>query len=405
MRSKLIHIALAPNLSWEIVLASLSWIIFPWKWLAWKRGRYTDQLEHQFAGHCKAVGSGRQALFESLGCLKLKSGDEVIVQSFTCMVVINAIKWNGLKPVFADIDQTYNLNVQTVSNVLSKRTKVLIVQHTFGIPAKIQALKKLCDEKGIVLIEDCAHSLGAEVEGRKVGSFGDLSIFSFGRSKVISCVNGGMVVCNNSKYRQALNEKLSELKPPRWFYIFQTLLHPSTTMKAKWFYRIQLGKFILVLMQKLGLINLEVTPEEKRGKMPPGFRHLLSNAQAVLALKQMRQLDAMNHKRRMIAAHYITAFDLKMPVDGAIFLRFPLQIIDRDRVLADIKKKGLILGDWYKTPIAPPDVDMSKTDYQKGSCPVAEKICERIINLPTYFSLTNKQVEKVIKLIKKYAQY
>ena len=128
---------------------------------------------------------GNHHLHQAIG-----EGDEVLVQAFTCVAVPNSVLWAQATPVYADIDATLNIDPIDVEKKITNRTKAIIVQHTFGIPADMDALVALAKKHNILLIEDCAHSLGATYKGKKVGTFGDAAFFSFGRDKVVSSVFG-----------------------------------------------------------------------------------------------------------------------------------------------------------------------------------------------------------------------
>src|SRR5581483_4013141 len=113
-------------------------------------------------------------------------------QAFTCVAVPNSVLWTGAKAIYADIDETGNLDPKDLEKKITKKTKAVIIQHTFGIAANMDAIQKVLKGKKIILIEDCAHALGASYKGKKLGTFGEFAFFSFGRDKVISSVFGGM---------------------------------------------------------------------------------------------------------------------------------------------------------------------------------------------------------------------
>lgn len=115
----------------------------------------------------------------------------MILQAYTCVSVSNAIIATGAKPIYVDIDaQTLNINPQLIEKHITQKTKAIIVQHTFGIPADIHAIQSIVKKHQLFFIEDCAHALGAQYKEKMVGSFGDIAVYSFGRDKVISSVNG-----------------------------------------------------------------------------------------------------------------------------------------------------------------------------------------------------------------------
>lgn len=412
MRLRTINIGLSPNNTWKDTLEA-AWLLMPWNWPRWQTGRAVGELENEFKKLLKvdfalAVGSGREALYLILKSLNLTPGDEIIVQGFTCMVVINSIIWNGLKPVYVDIDETYNYSAEEVQKKITPKTRAVIVQHTFGIPAKIENIKKLCEKRDLILIEDCAHALGAEVDGEKVGTIGDIGFYSMGRSKVISCISGGMIVSKNKKYIPALEHLAKNLSKVSTRQIRQNLFHPIICSWAKVFYFSIFGKLMMVFGQKTGLLNLEVNPSEKKGLKPKVFGTKLPNAMAVIALIQMRLLREFNQERRKAATYYYQHLKVggKLnPADfpGAIFLRYPVLVNNPEEILKAGKKLGIYLGDWYSTPIAPADIDTKKTGYNEGECQNSESVNQQIINLPTIYSLNQKDLESVVALVNQYA--
>lgn len=413
MPLKTIHTALAPNYTWREILSSLCMLFCPWQWPRLRRGRAISELENAFesrlgAKYTLAVGSGREALQLILKALDLPAGSEILIQSFTCMVVVNAILWSGYKPVYVDIDENYNLNWKDLESKISPKSRAVMIQHTFGIPAQTEKIRAVATQHNLLLIEDCAHALGATQNGKEVGTNGDVAFFSFGRSKVISSVNGGLVALHNSDLLPGFLLREKRLKNWPLTRILQNLLHPPITSIAKTFYFLPLGKIIMVLAQKLHLLNMEMTREEKASKPLNFFPSKMANAMARLALGQLQQLEKFNKHRRKVATYYfqhIKALNKPDPqqLSGAIFLRYPLQIDEPKRLLKYAKKSGIILGDWYSSPVAPADIDQHKTTYIAGSCPNCEKANHHIINLPTHHDLRTKDLARIVKIVNKYA--
>lgn len=413
-----VNIALSPNSSADEVKLGLKYLVFPWKWMWFKQGPSRMKLEKKFGEEfgfkfVYGVGSGREALYLILKGLGLEKDDEIILQGFTCLVVENSIIWNGLKPVFVDMNENdYNIDLDKLAQKIGPKTKAVIVQHTFGIPAKIKEIAKLCKEKNILLIEDCAHAMGAEIDGLKVGRFGDVAFYSLGRSKVISCVNGGLIAFNNEELNKKILREIEKIREKSWWSIGQDLHHPIIMELAKKLSRWKiLSKIYLKLVRALKLINLEVTPAEKSSIKPKHFPSRLSNATAEMAARQFNKLDSFNAKRKAMAIKYwnelkdISELEIINPADfpGAIWLRYPIKFKKADlaeKIFKIAKRKEIILGDWYKTVVAPADIDLEKSNYKKGECPVAEKVCASILNLPTHYSLKEKEADLIIKLIK-----
>ena len=118
--------------------------------------------------------NGRVAQYIFLKSLNLPKGSEVAIQAFTCNAAVNPILWLGLKPNYIDINpQTLNIDVEDLKRKLNPNTKVVIIQHTFGNPAPTEEIAQICKERGIILFEDCAHSLGGTYDSKPIGSIGD----------------------------------------------------------------------------------------------------------------------------------------------------------------------------------------------------------------------------------------
>jgi len=172
------------------------------------QGKYVSSLEDNIASfigvsHGVAVSSGTAALHLSLLALGIGEGNEVIVPSYVCTALLNAIKYVRATPMLVDIDpHTYNITPEHVKKAISDRTAAVIVPHMFGLPADIDSIVSL----GIPVIEDCAHSIGAKFRGRYVGSFGIVSVFSFYATKMLGAGEGGMVLSNDRSLIQTMRD-------------------------------------------------------------------------------------------------------------------------------------------------------------------------------------------------------
>jgi 8-amino-3,8-dideoxy-alpha-D-manno-octulosonate transaminase len=168
-----------------------------------------DHFEEEFARfagvrHALAVSSGTGALHVSLAALGVGPGQEVIVPAYLWVSVIAAVVNQGAIPVLADIDSTFGLNARSVEAHITPKTSGIIVTHMSGAPSNVEPLQKLARERGLFLLEDCAQCAGGSIEGRKVGSFGDMGIYSFQLNKNMTAGEGGCVVTNNPDlYRRA----------------------------------------------------------------------------------------------------------------------------------------------------------------------------------------------------------
>jgi perosamine synthetase len=146
-----------------------------------------------------AVTNGTTALDISLTALNLQPGDEVILPNFTIVSCLNQLIRMGVEPIFVDADpKTWNMDVGHLEDAITSRTKAIIVAHIYGLPTDIDTVIQLCEKYGLFLVEDCAEVLGLEYKGRKCGTFGDLSTFSFYSNKIITTGEGGMIATNDS---------------------------------------------------------------------------------------------------------------------------------------------------------------------------------------------------------------
>lgn len=404
--TKIISASLSPNAEaddvWEAAIALLT----PWRWLA---GRHEADVRAWFGRtfpqfETVTCNSGRSALYLICKAFGIESGDEVLVQSFTCVAVPNSILWNGAIPVYVDIDRTLNFDVSDAEKKISSKTRALVIQHTLGLPADLNRITKFAKKHKLLLIEDCAHAIGAEYNGKPIGSYGDASFFSFGRDKVISSVFGGaaMIRKSHKKAVSALRRLHDELPMPARFWIFQQVVHPVLFAVILPLYVSGIGKAMLIVFQKLSLLSLPVYASEKRGKQPAGFPSAYPDVLARLILRQFTKLDRFNRHRRKIAALYMNALKgstsvtlLSYPKES-VFLRFPMLVKNPDILLKKAKSNGILLGNWYHNVIDPIGVDFAAVGYKIGSCPAAERTAECIINLPT--NITHKEAERILGL-------
>lgn len=397
--------SLSPNVEQDDFWEAIKTMCLPWKW---KTGvelkRVETWFEKQYPNYDVTLfNSGRSALFAVLRAFNIQSQDEVLVQSFTCVAVPNSVLWTLGKPVFVDIDHALNMDPIDMEKKITPKTKAVIIQHTFGIPAQVDAILSVAKKHKLIVIEDCAHSLGARYKNNLVGSFGDASFFSFGRDKVVSSVWGGaaMIKKNHPGVMKKMKSTIDLLPTPTYAWIFQQLLHPIAFGFILPLYRVYIGKLLLVVLQTFRMLSFPVFPEEKKGQRPQEFPKRYVNGLASLLVRQLGKLPKFINIRQSIDAYYrknipasgVTFFP---PIEGQVLLRFPLLVDNPDVFIAKAKKKGILIGNWYSHAIDPKGVDFLSIGYNPRSCPNAEKIAKHIINLPTRISLT--QAQQVVDL-------
>ncbi len=407
---KPISISLSPNTEKDDIALAFKLLFRPNKW---KKGKEIELLEGKFKEYLGleyafSFNSGRSALMAILNALPLMPGDEILLQAFTCNASANPILWSGFKPVFVDCDKkTFNLDPEDLKRKITSRSRAVMVQHTFGLPANLNEILAICRQRNLLLIEDCAHSLGAEYQEQKVGTFGQVAFFSFSRDKIISSVYGGMAVTNDDRLAEKMRLFQQKVGYPSMFWIGQQLLHP---VLMNWLvlptYRL-LGKYFLVLFQRLKVLSKAVHWKEKRGLKPNYFPKRLPRALAFLALNQFKKIDKFNSYRQDLAKFYAaelagTKYELPEIAKGNVFLRFSIKHILAHKIIRKAWQDNLLLGDWYTTPIAPHDTKLEKIGYKMGSCLQAEKLAGLVLNLPTHINISMAEAHKVVEFLKKH---
>lgn len=405
-----IAISLSPNTEIDDVWRALRVMFSPWQW---REGRSIAEIESWFCRYLSvsqvvSFNSGRSALLAILTAFGIGVGDEVLLQAFTCVAVPNSIRWAGATPIYVDIDDSYNIDPTLLEKKITKQTKAIIIQHTFGIPAQMEEIIAIARKYKLLVIEDCAHALGAMYKGKKVGTLGDAAFFSFGRDKVISSVFGGaaMIQPNYKKQNENLTVYERQLPYPSLFWIGQQLFHPIAFSVILPFYRIGLGKVFLVLLQKFRLLSFPVYAEEKRGRRPNDFPKRYPNGLALLLVSQLEKLERYNTNRKLVAGFYRKELGDKATVrlpphrEGAICFRFPLQVDRSIELLKKARQRGILLGNWYHGVIDPKGTQYETVGYAWGSCPNAHEAAEHIVNLPTRISLSDTQ--RVIQFLKQH---
>ena len=401
-----IFLSLSPNTETDDLLSTLRVMIAPWQW---KNGRAIPKAEEWFCTYCgvsdaPSFNSGRSALLALLAALGIGPGDDVLIQAFTCVAVSNSILWARARPVYVDIDATLNMDPDDAERKVTAKTRAIIVQHTFGVPAQMDRLIAFARKQKIFIIEDCAHGLGAEYRGRPIGTLGDAAFFSFGRDKVLSSVFGGVAVIADTFRREQkkLRRYQEKLSYPSYAWIGKQLIYPLVCSLIVTTYAYGLGKVLHAVFGNIGILSRALTREERYGKRPPEYPAKYPNALAGLLLCQIRKLGRFTDRRRRIARLYkktIPGDSLRaVPnVRGSAFLRYPLLTRSPDAVRKSVRRKGIYLGNWYHNVIDPEGVDMNGIFYRRGSCPHAEYAAKHIVNLPT--NISQKDGERVVRAL------
>ena len=431
-----IFTSLSPNTEKDDIVLVLKLILQPWKWKSIKYQvssiKYLEEEFKKYLGvkHAFAFNSGRSGFLAILSALGLGQRSEILVQGFTCNALVNPIIWSGLKPAYIDIKQdTLNIDPQDLERKITNKSRGVVVQHTFGLPAEMDRILEICEKNNLILIEDCAHSFGATYRlteersplekaswFKKVGTFGKASFFSFGRDKIISSVYGGMAVTNDHELAQKIENFQDKLDFPSYFWIFQQLLHPilCNFLIIPLYGFFGFGRWVLGGLQRIRVLSKAVHKKEKKGKQPNYIPKKMPNALAILALHQFKKLDKILLHQKQIARLYDKYLISRSPTSKIlksdfernskrVYMRYPILIKnhDTDEILKKARKQKIFLNDgWRKAAIVPVDTDQKKMGYILGSCPIAEKVAKNILNLPTHINISEQKAQKIINFLK-----
>jgi perosamine synthetase len=393
-------------------LVAAAYLLSPWRIVD---GPEIRRYERAFADavgarHAYSYSAGRVALFGILRALGVGPGDEILVQVPTHIVVANAIRYVGARPVYVDSSpDTYNIDLDAAERAISPRTRAIVLQHTFGNPADLDACLDLAHRHEIEVIEDCVHALGARYRGRPVGTFGKASFFSTEETKTITTTMGGMAVTDDPEIARSLAAfQLGCARPPLSLasrYLLKLIAYQVLTEP-------HLHRLTRRLYEATGRRNPlpgPTTEEEIRGMRPRGYARRLSNGQAALGRRQLQRLERNLRHRAWVAERYaehLRGLGLQSPQISsqgtASFVRYPVQVSDRDAAVSAAAPYA-VLGTWF-TSVLEEAVDPRSCGYELGSCPTAELLATDLVNLPTHERVQLRDIEAIVGCIARIEQ-
>ena len=331
------------------------------------------------AGYAVAVSSGTAALHAACAVGGITAGDEAIVPTMTFAATPNAVVYCGGTPVFCDVlPDTLNADPADMRRRITGHTKALLPVDFAGHPADMDEIKALAREAGAVVIEDAAHSLGANYRGRPVGSLADMTVLSFHPVKHITTGEGGMVLTDNPEYRQRLIE-----------FRHHGIVRGDEA-DGGWFYRIE----------RLG------------------YNFRITDFQCVLGLNQLGRLDGFIERRREIAARYLRKLadlsEIALPVTREdaqpVYHLFVIQLnlamlgADRRRIYDALRAENIGVGVHY-IPVHRQPYYEREYGYREGDFPAAEAYYARALTLPLFPAMSDADVTDVIHAVRKVIGY
>ena len=309
--------------------------------------------------HAVGVASGTDALHLALEAEGIGTGDEVITTAFTFIATAEAIRYVGATPVFVDIDpKTFNISPAAIESAITPQTKAIMPVHLFGQPAEMDKIQQLCRRHELKLVEDCAQSFGASINGQQTGSLGDSAGFSFFPSKNLGAFGDGGLVVTHSDVTAAKLRKLRN--------------HGSD---VRYYHDVI------------------------------GYNSRLDEIQAVILRAKLKRIDQYNQRRRH-AAHLYSELMADLPLvtpyeDGAgehVYHQYTLLSERRDEVLKALQEKQIGCAIYYQVPLHKQEVFAEQCAGL--SLPVTESVAEQCLSLPICSELSDETVKEIVSVIK-----
>lgn len=347
----------------------------------------------------------RIALYIALKSIGASEGDEVIVQGYTCVVVANAILYCGARPIYVDINHgSYCTDLDLIKSKVTKKTKAIICQNTYGYSKGIHEIAQFATSKDIVSIEDCAHGYGGETEGKINGTVCDFGFFSMQWNKPFSTGLGGILLVNREKYLSAVSEVYNLCEKPSQAESIQLLL----LLKIRRFVQKNSSiqntvRAIYRYLSMCGVVIGSSSPAELNSiDMPQGYMKTYPSLLASEGIKAVAGLPSLITERKINGARYtkILASYSKnhIPVNYHAdhgFLTYPLLVTSRADFIEAAKMLNISLGDWFYSPVHPVTENMDVWGINEDELPNSLYCCNCVVNLPT--SMINPaMVEKLI---------
>ena len=347
-------------------------------------GPKTRRFEEAFARyvgakHAIAVSSCTAGLHLALVAGGIGPGDEVITTPLTFCSTANVIVHQGATPVLADVNpDTMNIDPREIERLITPRTRALIPVHLAGQPCEMEEMEALAKEHGLLLIEDAAHATGAEYRGRKIGTFGDVTVFSFYATKNLTTGEGGMICTEDEDLAEKTRIlRLHGISQDAW---------KRYSDKGSWYYEVQL----------------------------PGYKYNMTDIQASLGLHQLARQEEFLRVRERYARVYTEAF-ADLPEIRAPFVKdhvrhawhlYIVQLnlerltIDRGQFIEALRGENVGTSVHF-IPLHLHPFYQQRYGFKKGDFPVAEDAYEGIVSLPLYPRMTEGDVDDVVRAVKK----
>jgi len=334
------------------------------------QGPRVAELENNWAKSCAtqyaiATSNGTTALHVALLAHGIGSGDEVITTPFTFIASVNSILYTGARPVFVDIhSDSFNINAEQIEAAITPRTKAIIVVHLFGYPCDMNKIMDIANRHGLVIIEDAAQAIGADYQGKAIGSFGT-GCFSLYATKNVMSAEGGMITTNDESIARRCRMIRAHGMERRYYHDML------------------------------------------------GYNFRLSDLHAAIGLVQLQRLQEFTQKRRANASYLNThiqnpkvitpsQFNGKVETNpaGHVWHQYTVRIVntDRDQAIKSLTNSGIGTGIFYPVP-AHQQNHIRELGLGDVSLPVTEKMAEQVLSLPVHPQLSQTDLETIVEAV------
>ena len=321
--------------------------------------------------HAVAVNSGTSGLHLCVRALGLQAGDEVITTPFSFVASANVLLYEKCVPVFVDIDsQTLNIDASQIEAAITAKTKAIMVVHVFGRPSPMREILEVAERYNLKIIEDACEAIGAEHDGRRLGGVGDAGVFAFYPNKQITTGEGGMIVTNDDSIAKRA----------------KILRNQGRDAASEWFEHTELG-----------------------------YNYRLSDINCAVGVEQLKRLEFILQRRETIARKYnarladvpqIVLPEIDFPNGRVSWFVFVVRLKEnftrarRDSIVNEMNRSGIGCGRYF-APIHLQPFYVSNFGYRAGDFPLAERAADRVIALPFFNRITDREIDEVCETLKK----
>ena len=351
---------------------------------------------------------GRVALAAILKGLGVTTGDEVLLQAFTCVAVPEAIISIGAIPVYVDVEPGgINMDANDLVRKIGNATRAVVVQHSFGLPADVSRIGAVAREYNLPMIEDCAHTIASRVDGQTVGTFGDAAFYSYEAAKPVFAGIGGSAVSNNPRLTQKLDAAYADYRqPPRlaqietaaMYLAYRIAYRPSTYWTVRTLYR---------ALSRARLIRGNYNKVAYQQRPAKDFERRMGDIQARRLRQQLHKLDEHTAHRREVADAYrqriksdiVTHLTVPPGVEP-VFGRYPMFAANKTDLAKQARAARVELAVFYDSAVQPlKGEDLRAVGYEPGSCPNAEWAADQIVSLPIGMHVGEREIDRAVDFL------